>query len=51
MKLLSINYQAIRLLGVLTSHIMVHLSEFWLQQHGSREMNNEGEKYHCTKNS
>ena len=46
MKLLSFNYQATRLLGVLISHITIHLSAFRLQQHGNREMNNEGEKYH-----
>ena len=49
MKLLSINYQATGLLRVLISHIAVHLSAFRLQQHGSREMTNEGEKYHCVK--
>ena len=37
MKLLSINYQATQLLGVLISHIMVHLLVFWLQQHGTEE--------------
>ena len=37
MKLLSINYQATRLLGVLNSHITIHLSAFWLQQHGTEE--------------
>ena len=51
MKLLSINYQAMGLLGVLSSHIMVHLSAFWVQQHGGRGMNDNGEKYHCVKNS
>ena len=51
MKLLSFNYQATGLLGVLISHIIVHLSTFRLQQHGDREMNNDGEEYHCTKNS
>ena len=43
MKLLSFNYQATRLLGVLISHITIHLSTFRLQQHGNREMNNDGE--------
>ena len=43
MKLLSFNYQATRLLGVLISHITIHLSAFRLQQHGNREMNNDGE--------
>ena len=43
MKLLSINYQATRLLGVLISHITIHLSTFGLQQHGNREMNNDRE--------
>ena len=33
MRVLSINYQAMRLLGVLISHIIVHLSAFLLQQH------------------
>ena len=36
-KLLSFNYQATELLGVLISHIMVHLSAFWLRQHGTEE--------------
>ena len=49
MKLLSFNYQATELLGVLISHITVHLSAFRLQQHGSREMNNDGEEYHYVK--
>ena len=35
MKLLSINYQATRLLGVLNSHITIHLSAFRLRQHGT----------------
>ena len=43
MKLLSFNYQATQLLGVLSSHIMIHLSVLRLQQHGNREMNNDGE--------
>ena len=43
MRLLSINYQATQLLGVLGSHIMIHLSLLQLQQHGNREMNNDGE--------
>ena len=51
MRILSINYQATELLGVLISHITVHLSAFWLQQHENREMNNDGEKYHCVKSS
>ena len=37
MILMSINYQATRLLGVLISHFMVHLSVFRLQQHGTEE--------------
>ena len=37
MRILSVNYQATRLLGVLISHIMVHLSAFWLRQHGTKE--------------
>ena len=49
MRILSINYQATELLGVLISHITVHLSAFRLQQHGSREMNNDGEEYHYVK--
>ena len=40
---MSINYQATRLLGVLISYITIHLSTFRLQQHGNREMNNDGE--------
>ena len=47
MKVLSINYQATELLGVLISCIMIHLSVSRLQQHGEREMNNDGEEYHC----
>ena len=43
MKLLSFNYPATRLLGVLISHITIHLSTFLLHQHGKREMNNDGE--------
>ena len=37
MSLLSINYQATGLLGVLISHITVHLSVFRLQQHVTGE--------------
>ena len=37
MKLLSINYQAMGLLGVLSSHIMIHLSALRLQPHGTEE--------------
>ena len=37
MKLLSFNYQATELLGVLSSHITIHLSALWLQQHGTEE--------------
>ena len=37
MRILSIYYQATRLLGVLISHITVHLSIFRLQQHGTEE--------------
>ena len=37
--------------GVLNSHIIAHLSAFRVQQHGDQEMNNDGEKYHCIKNS
>ena len=51
MRVLSINYQATRLLGVLISHITIHLSTFRLQQHGNQEMNNDGVKYHYVKNS
>ena len=51
MILLSLNYQATGLLGVLISHIIIHLSTFRLQQHGDRGMNNDGEKYHYVKNS
>ena len=43
MRILSINYQATQLLGVLISHITIHLSTFRLRQHGNREMNNDGE--------
>ena len=50
MRILSIYYQAIALLEVLVSHITIHLSAFRLQQHGDREMNNDGEKYHYIKN-
>ena len=46
MKLLSFNYQATRLLGVLISHITIHLSVFRLHQHEGRGMTNDGEKYH-----
>ena len=49
MKLLSFNYQATRLLGVLISHITIHLSTFRLQQHGDREMNNDGESITMSK--
>ena len=35
MRILSINYQATWLLGVLISHILVHLSAFRLWQHGT----------------
>ena len=51
MKLLSINYQATELLGVLISHITIHLSVFRLQQHKDRGMNDDGEEYHYIKNS
>ena len=37
MKLLSIYYQATRLLGVLISHITIHLSATRLRQHGTEE--------------
>ena len=37
MRVLSINYQATELLGVLISHITTHLSAFRLQQHGTEE--------------
>ena len=37
MKLLSFNYQATELLGVLSSHIMIHLSVLRLQQRGTEE--------------
>ena len=43
MRVLSINYQAMGFLAVLISHITIHLSTFRLQQHGNREMNNDGE--------
>ena len=43
MKLLSFNYQATRLLGVLISHITIHLSVFRLHQHEDRGMTNDGE--------
>ena len=43
MRVLSINYQATGLLGVLISHITIQLSTFRLQQHGYQEMNNDGE--------
>ena len=36
-KLLSFNYQATRLLGLLISHITIHLSVFQLHQHGTEE--------------
>ena len=49
MKLLSFNYQATRLLGVLISHITIHLSVFRLHQHEGRGMTNDGEKYHYVK--
>ena len=49
MKLLSFNYQATRLLGVLISHITIHLSVFRLHQHKDRGMTNDGEKYHYVK--
>ena len=49
MKLLSFNYQATRLLGVLISHITIHLSVFRLHQHEDRGMTNDGEKYHYVK--
>ena len=51
MKLLAINYQATELLGVLISHITVHMSVFRLQTREDRGMNNDGEKYHYIKNS
>ena len=51
MRILSINYQALRLLGVLISHITIHLSAFRLEQHGDLGMNDDGEKYHYIKNS
>ena len=37
MSLLSINYQATELLGVLISHITIHLSAFRLRQDGTEE--------------
>ena len=43
MRVLSINYQATGLLGVLISHTTIHLLTFRLQQHGNREINNDGE--------
>ena len=49
MKLLSLNYQATRLLGVLISHITIHLSVLRLHQHDGRGMTNDGEKYHYVK--
>ena len=38
MKLLSFNYQATELQGVLSSHITIHLSALRLQQHGTEEL-------------
>ena len=49
MILLSLNYQPMRLLGVLISHITIHLSVFRLHQHEGRGMTNDGEKYHYVK--
>ena len=43
MKLQSFNYQAIGLLGVSISHIIVHMSAFRLQQHMDQGMKNDGE--------
>ena len=51
LELLSIKFEAIGLLEVLNSHIIVQLSVFRLEQHGDQEMNVDGEKYHYTKNS
>ena len=49
MIILSINYQATRLLGVLISHITILLSVFRLHRHEDRGMTNDGEKYHYVK--
>ena len=49
MKLLSFNYPATRLLGVLISHITILLSVFRLHRHEDRGMTNDGEKYHYVK--
>ena len=51
MRVLSINYQATKLLGVLISHTMIRLSAFRLRQHDTEEMNIDGEKYHYIKSS
>ena len=50
MRLLYINYKATGLLGVLISHVIVHLSSFRLQQHGDQGMNEDGKKYYDIKN-
>ena len=47
MKLLSFNYQATRLLGVLITHITIHLSVFRLHQHEDRGMTNDGENHYA----
>ena len=51
MRKLSFNYQATQLLGVLISHIMIHLSAFRLQEHGNLEIIYDDQKYYCVKNS
>ena len=49
MRVLSINYHATGLLGVLISHIIVHMSAFRLQQHGDQGVNNDGDNITVSK--